>query len=243
MYKKITNTTLSFLTIIINFFLNIFFPNRCVGCKKEGTSLCFECASKIEKIVTDTCPKCGKIREYGRFCVQCKKNLETPLVGVTIAVAYDEGPTKELVFSLKYLGLSTIAPVLGELIYQKIKGGISTRNAVVVPVPLSFEREKKRGYNQSELIARYLAKKLNIPGGCSLERIRDTKTQVGLSLEMRKENIKGAFFCSDTEFVRNKKVLLIDDVATTFSTLNECARELKKAGAREIWGLVVAKRM
>jgi len=229
--------------IITGFFLDLFFPKRCVGCGKADFFLCYECSTQIEIIRTAICADCGKINKYGQFCSSCKKRLNTNLSGLIIGAEYDAGPLKELIHHLKYSGITELVPILSELIYERIKNKLPTGDKVVVPVPLYRKRKAQRGYNQSELIARYLSKKLKLPGGDVLIRVKDTQTQVGLSRNERKLNLKGAFVCEDDDFVRNKVVLLIDDVATTYSTLNECSMILKEAGARQIYGVVVAKRI
>ena len=124
-----------------------------------------------------------------------------------------------------------------------MKNRIPPAPLVVIPVPLHKNRQDLRGFNQSELIARKLSKKLNLPGGCALARTKDTEAQVSLSREFRLTNLVGAFTCTDKEFITGKNILLVDDVATTLSTLNECARALKDAGAKKVWGIVVARRV
>ena len=112
---------------------------------------------------------------------------------------------------------------------------------VLVPVPLHFSRVKERGYNQSELLANELGKLLGLPiNNSTLQRIRKTKSQMRLGAEERHKNVIGAFACADKQLV-NQKVLLIDDVCTTGSTLDACAAALKQAGVITVWGLTLAK--
>lgn len=223
-------------------FLDIIFPKRCVECGRAGDYVCYDCAAKIEIIKTSTCAVCGKISKYGQFCAACKVKRDIKLSGLIVAASYDEGPTREMIHHLKYSGFTGLASLLSEIIYQNLQNNLPKRQSVIVPVPLHKKREGLRGFNQSELIAKELSKKLNIPGGCAISRIKDTKTQVNLDRKQRKENLIGAFACDDKELVEGKDVLLIDDVATTLATLNECAKILQKAGAKKIWGVVVAKR-
>ena len=224
-------------------FLNIFFPKRCVGCGQPGGFVCFECAGKIEMIKTATCSECGKITKSGQYCSNCRQRLKTNLKGLIIAAKYDAGPTKEMIHHLKYSGFTELVPLLSEIIYGRIHNNIPARNLVIVPVPLHKKRQSLRGFNQAELIGRELSKKLNLPGGAALSRIKNTESQVKLARENRKKNLIGAFVCDDREFILGKSVLLIDDVTTTGATLDECAKVLKLAGAREVWGVVVAKRI
>jgi len=225
-------------------FLDLLFPKRCVDCGKEGNFVCFECAGKIEPIKTATCAECGKISKLGRFCPSCKTKRSYHLNGLTVAARYDVGPTKEMIHHFKYSGFTDLAIPLTEMIYQALCGNLPVKNdLVVVPVPLHKNRESTRGFNQAELIAKELSKRLKVHGACAIARIKDTETQVNLTRELRIQNLAGAFSCTDREFVKGKNILLVDDVATTLTTLNECAKVLKDAGARKIWGAVVARRI
>jgi len=223
--------------------METFFPKRCVGCGKYGQFICFNCAGEVELLKTSLCPECGKITKNCSFCDICKRKLKTSLNGLFIASNYDKGPTKEIIHHLKYSGFLELSEVLGEVLYQKIKDSDLISGAVVVPVPLFRKREYTRGFNQAELIARYVSKKLHLSGGLALERKINTKTQVGLSRKERIENVNEAIKCIDQEFIEGKTVLLVDDVTTTGATLNECAKVLKESGAKKVYGLVVAKRV
>lgn len=224
-------------------FLDIVFPKRCVDCGKEGGFVCYECAGRIENIVTMTCPFCGKISKSGQFCLSCKIKHNLKLSGLIVAASYDKGPTKEMIHHLKYSGFIELAGSLSEIIYQSLRNNMPKGEFLAVPVPLHKNREAMRGFNQSELIVRDLSKKLHLHGGCALKRIKDTETQVNLNREMRQQNLAGAFVCKDKELIKGKNILLVDDVATTLTTLNECAKALNDAGARKIWGVVVARRV
>ncbi|GAI27128.1 unnamed protein product [marine sediment metagenome] len=109
-------------------------------------------------------------------------------------------------------------------------------------MPLDKKRLKRRGFNQAEEIAKVLSEILDIPLiNDALLKIKETLPQVKLSEKDREENIKGIFLCQKPEKIKNKKTLLVDDVYTTGSTMEEAARILKKAGAKEVWGIAVAR--
>lgn len=225
---------------IISICLNIFFPKRCVNCKKSVENfLCLDCVKKIEKVKTPLCPSCGKISKFSKFCSSCRTGN---LTGIITAARYESGPIKEMIHHLKYSGIIELIPPLGELIVERLKRDFPTGKIVVVPVPLYKKREFMRGFNQSELLARYVSKCLSLSGGLALERVRNTESQVKLSGEMRRINLKNAFRCVDRELVSGKTILLIDDVTTTGSTLDECAKILCDNGAKRVFGVVVAKR-
>lgn len=233
--------TLNILARAANYFLHPLFPVRCVGCGKEYTYLCLECASQIELIRTDTCPRCGKISQNSKLCKSCKSSRKFHFDSVFVGSRYDSGPVKEMLYLFKYEGITALCELLSEIAAQKVKDRIKPE-VIVVPVPISLNRFKKRGYNQAELLARNISKILDLSGGNALNRVRETRSQVGLSREERAENVKNSFKCVDKRLVKGKEVLLVDDVATTFATLNECARTLREAGAKRVIGLVVTKR-
>ena len=111
-----------------------------------------------------------------------------------------------------------------------------------MPVPLHLKRLRQRGFNQSLLLARHVADRLQCElDFLSLRRVRYTLPQTGLGKDERRKNVRGAFHLKDPEIVKGKTVLLVDDVATTGNTLNECSRVLKKAGCNEVFCLVLAR--
>lgn len=225
---------------IASFFLEIFFPKRCVDCGKQAERfVCYECIKKIEKIRTGTCPSCGKISQLSKYCPVCRMPY---LSGIIAAARYEAGPVKEMVHHLKYSGMAGLSEELGELIIERLLREPFKGSLAIVPVPLYRKREFSRGFNQAELIARYISKRLNISGGMALKRIKNTESQVKLSGDLRKKNLIGAFVCIDRELIAGKTVLLVDDVTTTGSTLNECAKILKQNGAKSVFGVVVARR-
>lgn len=221
--------------------LDILFPKVCIECGKYGGDVCINCIKKIEKVKTSTCFYCGKIEKLGLMCARCRKNNDTNITGIITSAIYDDGPTKEMIHYLKYCGYRDLSEMLGELIVERLRYSIIINNAVVVPVPMHKKREIARGYNQAELLARYVSKELDLPGGLALARKKDNPQQMKLTREKRLENMRGSIECVDRELVKDKCVLLIDDVATTGATLSECARILKEAGAKKVWGAVVAR--
>lgn len=145
-----------------------------------------------------------------------------------------------MIHHLKYSGYIELSDILGELLAEAISKQ-NYQNIIVVPVPLARKKEAQRGFNQSELLARYVSKKLGFRGGLALLKKKDTKPQMKLLRKDRLINLRGAFTIADKSLIFGKKVLLIDDVMTTNATLNECAKVLKESGAREVWGAVIAK--
>jgi ComF family protein len=145
-------------------------------------------------------------------------------------------PVDVLVQGLKYQGMLAIAPLLG----SAIAGSLGERPDVIIPIPLSDERLRERGFNQGQEIARHVARISGIPllpQAC--RRVRNTLPQATLPWKAREKNIRNAFVC-DANF-SGKHVAVVDDVMTTGATLNELARNLKKAGAARVTGLIAAR--
>jgi competence protein ComFC len=155
-------------------------------------------------------------------------------------LGYFSGPLRDAIHSLKYqrnLGLGNFFSIPLLEVIQREKWQID----LITAVPLNEKRLKERGYNQAEITARPLARKMGISYSSNIiDRIKDTHSQVGLSLLERQNNVADAFISQST-LVISKNVLIIDDVATTGSTLDACAKALKDAGARNVFALTLAK--
>jgi len=151
-----------------------------------------------------------------------------------------EGPVRDMVHGLKYRNLRAWAPHMGRLMGTHMAQEPLPAD-VLVPVPLHRRRERQRGYNQSDLLAREVGRWTGIPlAPRILARTRDTAPQVSMSSNVeRRRNIEGAFECTGP--VKGMKVLLIDDVVTTGATMNACARALEDSGAEAVWGLSLAR--
>jgi ComF family protein len=231
---------------IKDFFLNLFFPKNCINCQKEGSYLCEDCFSLIEVLSNQFCPFCNppRIVLEGRTCNSCQRTKN--LSGLFCAAPYQNFIIKKLISQLKYEPcLKALSKPLSLLIvkhFQLLEQGTSLTGAVFVPVPISKKRLRRRGFNQAEEIARELALAFNIPLlNNVLFKTKETQAQAELSAEERKENVKGVFACKNPEMVNGQKILLIDDVFTTGSTMEECSRVLKEGGAKEVWGIAVAR--
>lgn len=240
----------NFLKNIFQFFLNIFFPRFCLNCQREGSYLCQDCLSLIDISNYQYCPFCKKPKIVldGKTCYFCKKKKK--LTGLFSAASYQNFIIKKLICQFKYEPfIKELAEPLASLIiqhFQLLENSLpfsrDRSNFVLIPVPLSKKRKRWRGFNQAEEIAHYLSLYLKIPLFSDvLVKSKETLPQVKLSAKEREENIKGVFVCQNENLIKNKRILLVDDVFTTGSTMEECAIVLKKAGAKEVWGVVVAR--
>jgi ComF family protein len=211
-------------------------------CSEPGF-LCQECYQSIEFIV-NPCRKCGSERgPYAREsagCLLCR-NVALRFESARAAGAYSE-PLKEIIHALKYSGERAAALPLAEILVEALREAPHAEFAeVVVPVPLHISRLKKRTFNQSALIARLAARRLELPFAEPLVRTRATASQTELSHAARRRNVKDAFAVARPAAVKGRQVLLVDDVITTGATASECARALRAAGAARVYAASVAR--
>jgi len=178
-------------------------------------------------------------------CGLCRR-LEPPYLKATAYGSYDGG-LRELIHLLKYNGVRPAANVLGRMLaeaMEDLQSHFSETEILVAPVPLHARKLRQRGFNQTELIARS-AIKLKASGfhlsASLLERCRETKSQIGLSRHQRRENIRGAFRVVKPDELNGREVLVVDDVFTTGTTVSECARILRRAGASKVYVATVAR--
>jgi competence protein ComFC len=226
--------------------LNILFPIDCAGCGKEDVWLCDDCLLKLPLGRNAGCFFCGKTDPPGFTCSACA--AEHYLDGVFVCADYDNRIIAELVKKLKYSFARELGEVLGKIAARYLKkisaeeklGKINLQKFTVLPIPLHKKRLNWRGFNQAEIIARYFSRQLNLPYQDELIRVKHKTPQAKLGGVERRENIRDCFQCLNNNLT-NKNILLIDDVATTGSTLDEAARVLKTAGAVKVWGMVIAK--
>ena len=180
-------------------------------------------------------------------CGLCQR-AEPPFVKAAAYGSYDGG-LRELIHLLKYEQVRPAANVLGRMLAEVIVGlsqSFKEARLLVVPVPLHARKLRQRGYNQAELIAcaamklKPAGEQLTIKTGI-LARLRETKSQIGLTRHQRRENMRGAFRVVEPVLVQGREILLVDDVFTTGTTVSECARVLRRAGAARVWAATVAR--
>lgn len=216
--------------------MDLFFPKRCVVCRRLGTYICQEDKAKI-RVRRGFCPVCQKTSIGGTSHAKCKKTLS--LDGLICLFEY-QTPIKEFLHELKY----KLVRDLAEEFLKEIKKAPSLREIDftgyrLIPVPLTSTKKRTRGFNQTEVLGKKIARYLRIAyTEASLVKKQDTKPQTGLSREERRKQMKGVFKSKNN--IVGQKVLLFDDVWTTGSTMKAAAAALKRRGASKVWGLVIA---
>jgi ComF family protein len=206
------------------------------GARAERSGLCSGCRAALPWLPTARCPTCASPTPEAAVCGRCLAQ-PTVLDRVDAALVY-AFPVDGLVQALKYRHHLAVAYSLGHALATAVM--LAPRPDVVVAVPLGRQRLADRGFNQSLEIARVTANALDVPIAAeACRRVRDTAPQAELPFGERARNVRGAFVC-DLELT-GRRVALVDDVLTTGSSLNECARALKKRGAAEVVGWVAAR--
>ena len=183
------------------------------------------------------------------ICANCY--IERPLFTRAVSYAGYSGELRELIHLLKYHQVRPASGVLGRMLAQAAEpllAGFEEQTIFVIPVPLYAGKFRERGFNQSELLARSAIRELSRHSAVRLEmlttvllRRRATASQVGMTREERRENIRGAFAVSAKEQIAGRELLLVDDVMTTGATVSECARMLLGAGAKAVYVATVAR--
>jgi ComF family protein len=241
------------------------FPSDCRLCGSPLINItrlpvCEDCLTAMRPIAGGRCSICGE-RLMSPFafsaqphssepseilCGLCRR-LEPPYVKATAYGSYEAG-LRELIHLLKYNQVRPAANVLGRMLAEAIEDLqplFSEGEILVVPVPLHSRKLRQRGFNQTELIARAALKlksdsRFRLSAGV-MERRRETKSQIGLSRHQRRENIRGAFVVARADEVKEREILIVDDVFTTGTTVSECARILRRAGASKVYVATVAR--
>jgi ComF family protein len=213
-------------------------PPICGGCGKPGARWCEHCQQETIQITPPVCDVCGKSQIHAGICASCKR--ERPVYTALRTWAAFQGPLRNAIHRLKYYRDIALGDSLARAM-MKCLAETGWTIELVVPVPMSPERASARGYNQAAQLARPIALYFGYPYlPQAVRKIRNTSSQVGLTLEQRRKNVAGAF-AAQAELVSGKVVLVVDDVATSGATLNACAQTLKEAGAREVYCLTLAR--
>ena len=244
------------------------FPSDCrlCGSPLENISrlpVCSSCLLAMKPISVETCDLCGDsvgltqnrgaplladVAENGNSraceCLACQE--QKPQFAKAVAYGTYDAGLRDLVHLLKYDRVEPAAGRLGVMLCEAIgKLNLGTEPFLVVPVPLHGSRRHERGFNQAEMIARQALKSAHFNnlelGAGILERTRQTTSQIGLTRPQRAENLRGAFRVKHLNRVKDRDVLLVDDVMTTGTTASECARVLRKAGAKSVLVATVAR--
>ncbi|MBL8101326.1 MAG: ComF family protein [Anaerolineales bacterium] len=217
--------------------LDLLFPPVCGGCGKQGSSWCVDCQKRVNILEGILCEICGLPQDKPGVCPTCF--AEKPHFRALRAWAVFSDPVRPALHRLKYRRDVSMGDAFAAQMVPFVKA-LNWQIDLVIPIPLGRQRLKERGYNQVGMIAKPLALALGMryaPNG--LMRRKETRSQVGLTRNERKANVRNAFQAGTG--VNGKSVLIMDDVSTTGSTLSAGAEALYSAGARDVYALTVAR--
>lgn len=228
--------------------LDTILPPRCLGCNEqvgEQGALCSECWSELKFLGSPCCATCGQPFAYtigeGAKCAACM--AKTPHYDAARAVFRYDDASRKLITGFKYADRTHGAASYANWL-ARAGSELIAKSDVIAPVPLHWRRLFSRRYNQAALLSAALAKQAGLPHIPDLmHRVKHTPPQASLSRNARKKNVRGAFAIAEKNKaeVKDRRVLLIDDVTTTGATIEACARALKKVGASEVFVLTLAK--
>lgn len=218
--------------------LDWIYPPLCGGCGRPGARWCSDCQSRTTILRGPACPRCGQSLPAAGLCQRCRHC--PPSYTSLKSWAHFSGPLRNAIHRLKYNGDVALGEVLARPLVQMISSLDWTLDAVV-PVPIGIARRAERGYNQAAVIGFPLALGCGIPYQPRwLVKIRETPSQVGLTVLERQNNLQGAF-SSEKKAAAGKFILIIDDVTTTGATMEACSTALLTAGAAGTFGLTLAR--
>ncbi len=218
--------------------LDALYPLECVGCGGSGKVICDDCATDLPVLRPPFCRVCATPGNFAR-CQTCAETVRR-FDGVRAPYRY-AGAVRQAILALKYGGIKAAAPQLGDLLAGYLNDN-PLPGDVLAPVPMHRQRWRERGYNQAELLGGQVARKCDLPYDADLlKRTRQVEPQAGItSAAQRVVNVADSIALTAGRDVAGAAVILVDDVATTGSTLEACAGALKEAGAASVWGLTLA---
>ncbi len=218
------------------------FPRFCVGCGKEGSYICDDCSLFLSES-RPVCPSCGRDSRLSKAHRRCKGFDLDGLISL-----WDHEGTAKIAIERAKNGTFHIIEEMVEFFIVAVERDpkrfrlfldiLTDPGSAVVFVPLASGRRRKRGFDQSEILAGHLAGISGKERKALLRRIKETEPQFGLEKEGRFSNVKGAFSVSGPV---PEQIVLVDDIWTSGATMRECCRTLKRAGAREVWGFVLVR--
>ncbi|OGC42041.1 hypothetical protein A2Y85_07760 [candidate division WOR-3 bacterium RBG_13_43_14] len=223
----------------MNAFLDFLVPHDCLICGQEvsGRQICANCHDYLPEVKPPFCQGCGRPVKDKIVCPYCRSKSYIDRGRSWIIFA---PPADRLIHHFKYRNKRSLARLFGRALSLIVRSDHALKQSdLIVPVPLHWWKQIKRGYNQAFLIAREISQECNIDIADILRRTRNTRTQTRFDPDQRRSNVENAFALKKYD-IKDRKILLIDDVMTTGATINECARVLIEAGAKSVCSCVAA---
>ena len=233
---------------ILNYFISFFFPKICSCCKQNlptsyDGNICNKCLNKLPKNSGLKCSICDVQIQSQKHCYDCSHNKN--YFDLIKAPYKYEKSVKKLIHNFKYSNRFFLAKDFARPMTDIILQNQWDKQVdIIIPVPLFITRKFFRGYNQAALIAKEISKNINIKfNNKILTRNFYTKAQFLLNRKARQENLQQSFYVNKkyADIIKNKNILLVDDIVTTCATVNSCAKVLKQAGAKKVFVISVAR--
>jgi ComF family protein len=225
------------------FILNMLFPITCITCSADGLLICADCKSSLKKLKNQLCIVCQKQAIFGLTHPNCLTPYRAD--GLISFYDYHDENIAKILIAGKYKFIPDVFKILGQMLANNLSNfndyKLPTTNYQLVPVPLHSTRLRWRGFNQSEILVKQICKYSHIPNINALVRPKLTKTQKDLNKQERQKNLVDAFKLAPNANVKNKNIILVDDVTTTGSTLSQATKVLKQNGAKSVICLTVAR--
>lgn len=228
--------------------LDVILPPICHICHSHipdagRLHICRSCRDRLPLVSSPLCPLCGVPFAGVGGDHRCGACLTyPPHYDLARSLYLYEGAIRDLIHSFKYNQQTQLRYPLALLALEGVSGLAAYAPHIIIPVPLHRSRLRQRGFNQAVLLGKVLSQQMSLPMlPDALVRTRPTEPQIKLSATERRLNVKGAFSVGRAGSVAGKRILLLDDVMTTGSTMDECARELKKAGAEAVFAAAIAR--
>lgn len=223
---------------------DILFPKTCLSCGMLGSYICLKCQKHLSFVKNTTCLYCGKTSLFGLTHPVCHRKYG---IDGTLSIYHYNNTLKKIIKNIKYRLVrdavnELMQTINTDIIFEKLGFFKRKTNLLISPIPIHPERLKKRGFNQAELLACFFSNLLKIPVFQALNKIKNTTPQANLKKKkLRYTNMLGAFDLIKQVSIRDKKILLIDDLITTGSTAKEAAKKLKNNGAERVYILALAQ--
>lgn len=214
-------------------------PPHCINCGHEGSALCLQCSKDLIEPFGERCWRCNSLSPNSRTCESCR-NTSSP-AHIWIVTDHD-GAARNLLSLYKFGHQRAAAEPISRMMVQTFRQFNNLTNYLIVPIPTATSRIRERGFGHSELLARKIARKLNLDFDNSLRRLGQAR-QLGSRREDRLRQLDSSFAVKNKQKINSQKILLVDDVVTTGGTLIAATKTLRAAGAKQVDALLFAKRL
>ncbi len=233
--------------LLIDSILEWIFPSKCIFCSSilsinsEEKIFCQKCIEYFTYIEKPICIKCGRTvdEDADSVCNDCR-NIQYKFVR-NMSVFYYDDFVRHLIFKFKYGKGVYVGNKLGEIMSNYFFDNYIKNIDLIIPIPLHKSKQRARGFNQALILSKHISKKTGIPlSEKGLIRIKNTRPQSKLSISQRQKNLKDAFQINKTLNIQNKNILLIDDIFTSGSTINNCTKILHENGAKDVFSFTLS---